>query len=122
MAKFNSTDNRGGRPAGARNKLQAGFLRDLAEAWERDGQASLRIMVKEEPSKFVQVCASLMPREVSLEVGRPLSEMSDEDVHELLARFREMPELAEQEQVMLPDPKVIDDQTIVAVRTKKTEG
>jgi hypothetical protein len=120
MAKFNSTDNRGGRSAGARNKLQAGFLRDLAEAWERDGVAALRIMVKEEPSRFVAVCAQLMPREVSLEVGRPLSEMSDDDVHELLARFREMPELAEQE--LLPAPKVIDDQSIVGSRAKKAQG
>jgi hypothetical protein len=120
MAKFNATDNRGGRPAGARNKLQAGFLRDLAEAWERDGQASLRIMVKEEPSRFVQVCASLMPKEVALEVGRPLADMTDEQVHELLARFREMPEIAEQE--LLPAPKVIDDQTIVGSRAKKAQG
>jgi hypothetical protein len=122
MARFNSTDNRGGRPAGARNKLQAGFLRDLAEAWERDGQASLRIMVKEEPSRFVQVCASLMPKEVALEVGRPLADMTDEQVHELLARFREMPELAEQEQVLLPATKVIDDETIVSVGAKKAKG
>jgi hypothetical protein len=118
MAKW-SKDNPGpGRPAGARNKLQAGFLRDLAEAWERDGQASLRIMVKEEPSRFVQVCASLMPREVALEVGRPLADMTDEQVHELLARFREMPE----DQVLLPATKVIDDQTVVSVGAKKAKG
>jgi hypothetical protein len=122
MAKW-SKDNPGpGRTPGARNKLQAGFLRDLAEAWERDGQASLRIMVKEEPSRFVQVCASLMPKEVALEVGRPLADMTDEQVHELLARFREMPEIAEQEQVLLPATKVIDDETIVSVGAKKAKG
>jgi hypothetical protein len=122
--KFNATDNRGGRPAGARNKLQAGFLRDLAEAWELEGKGALRIMVKEEPAKFVQVCASLMPREVSLEVGRPLSDMSDEEVHELLARFRDMAEIAdaEQEQVLLSAPEVIDDQSIVGSRAKKAQS
>jgi hypothetical protein len=121
--KFNATDNRGGRPAGARNKLQAGFLRDLAEAWELEGKGALRIMVKEEPAKFVQVCASLMPREVSLEVGRPLSDMSDEEVHELLARFRDMAEIADaEERVLLSAPEVIDDQSIVSSRTKKTQS
>jgi hypothetical protein len=55
-----------GRPAGTRNKLQADFLRDLAEAWARDGASALRVMIAEQPSDFVRVCASLMPREVSL--------------------------------------------------------
>ena len=39
----------GGRPKGARNKLQSDFLRDLAEAWELEGKGALRIMVREEP-------------------------------------------------------------------------
>jgi hypothetical protein len=80
----------GGRPAGARNKLQAGFLRDLAEAWEREGATALKIMIKEDPSKFVQVCASLMPKEVSLEVAGPLSEMSDDELQAALQSIRQL--------------------------------
>jgi hypothetical protein len=34
-----------GRPRGTRNRLQADFLRDLAEAWARDGASALRVMV-----------------------------------------------------------------------------
>jgi hypothetical protein len=81
---------RGGRSAGSRNKLQVGFLRDLSEAWERDGVAALRIMCKEEPSKFVAVCAQLMPREVSVEVGGPLAEMSDEELQAALQSIRQL--------------------------------
>jgi hypothetical protein len=54
-----------GRPAGSRNRLQADFLNDLAEAWALEGANALKVMVAEQPSDFVRVCASLMPREVS---------------------------------------------------------
>ena len=80
----------GGRPKGARNKLQTGFLRDLAEAWELEGKAALLTMVKEQPSKFVQVCASLMPKEVALEVGGPLTELSDDELREALQAVKEL--------------------------------
>lgn len=80
----------GGRTLGARNKLQAGFLRDLAEAWERGGKAALEIMLKEEPSRFVQVCASLMPKEVALDVGGPLAELTDEELRGVLQAVKEL--------------------------------
>jgi hypothetical protein len=82
--------HRGGRPSGARTKLQSDFLRDLAEAWELEGKGALRIMVKEEPSRFVQVCASLMPKEVALEVGGPLAELSDDELLEALQAVKEL--------------------------------
>jgi hypothetical protein len=81
---------KGGRPVGARNKLQAGFLRDLAEAWEAEGKGALKIMIREHPEKFVQVCASLMPKEVSLEVAGPLSEMSDDELLEALQAVKQL--------------------------------
>jgi hypothetical protein len=79
-----------GRKTGARNRLQAGFLRDLAEAWELEGKGALRIMVAEDPSKFVQVCATLMPKEVALEVGGPLAELSDDELIEALQAVKEL--------------------------------
>jgi hypothetical protein len=88
--RFNSTDNRGGRRAGARNKLQTEFLHDLAEAWALEGKGALRIMIKEEPSRFVQVCASLIPKEVTLEVGGPLAELSDDELLEALQAVKDL--------------------------------
>jgi hypothetical protein len=79
-----------GRPTGTRNKLQADFLRDLAEAWARDGADALRVMIAEQPSDFVRVCASLMPREVSLDIGGPLTELSDDELFETLQAVREL--------------------------------
>jgi hypothetical protein len=70
--------------------LQSAFLRDLVEAWERDGKAALSHMADEDPAKFVQVCASLMPREVALEVSGPLTEMSDEELRAALQSIRQL--------------------------------
>ena len=47
-------------------------------------------MLKEEPSRFVQVCASLMPKEVALDVGGPLAELTDEELHEVLQAVKEL--------------------------------
>jgi hypothetical protein len=80
----------GGRPQGTRNKLQGDFLRDLSEAWSRDGASALKIMIKEHPSDFVRVCASLMPREVALDLGGPLTELSDDELLEALQAVREL--------------------------------
>ena len=79
-----------GRPKGARNKLQLKFLLDLQKAWEEHGEACLRIMVKEEPSKFVTVIAGLMPRELELAVGGPLSEMSDDELAATLEAVKQL--------------------------------
>jgi hypothetical protein len=76
-----------GRPPGMRNKLQGDFLRDLAEAWELGGKAALAIMVKEEPSNFVRVVASLMPKEFILE--SVTSDLDDEQIDELIAALRQ---------------------------------
>jgi hypothetical protein len=88
--KFQPGNRAGGRSAGARNRLQAGFLRDLAEAWEAEGKDALKIMIREHPEKFVQVCASLMPKEVALEVSGPLTEMSDEELQAALQSIRQL--------------------------------
>ena len=93
--KFGERNHKGeihkaGRRTGARDKLQTDFLRDLAEAWELDGKGALWVMCKEEPSRFVQVCASLMPKEVAFEVGGPLAELSDEDLADMLEVVRQL--------------------------------
>jgi hypothetical protein len=81
-----------GKPKGARNRLQSGFLRDLAEAWEQHGKAALAIMLKEEPGQFVRVCAGLMPKEVSLDVS-VLAGLTDEELAEREARLDKLEQM-----------------------------
>jgi hypothetical protein len=80
---------RPGRTHGARNKLQRKFLEDLQAEWEKSGADALRIMAKEEPSKFVQTVAALMPREVQLEAVGPLTEINDEELQAFVEHVRQ---------------------------------
>jgi hypothetical protein len=78
----------GGRSKGARNKLTSDFLTDLHAAWQEEGKAALKIMIREEPSQFVRTVASLMPREVKFEVENQFGDMTDEEVREVLEYVR----------------------------------
>jgi hypothetical protein len=76
-----------GRPTGTRNKLQADFLRDLAEAWARDGANALKVMIAEQPADFVKVVASLMPRELIFE--NVMSDLDEQQIDELILALRQ---------------------------------
>ena len=55
-----------GRVKGVKNRLSHKFLEDLAAQWEISGQAALKIMSVEDPSNFVRVVASVMPKELEI--------------------------------------------------------
>jgi hypothetical protein len=55
-----------GKPLGARNKLKEAFWVDFNEAWQKHGQAALSLVAQEDPSTFVKVAASIMPKETEL--------------------------------------------------------
>jgi hypothetical protein len=58
--------NPNGKPLGSRNKLKEAFWVDFCGAWETHGQAALAIVAQEDPSTFVKVAASIMPKETEL--------------------------------------------------------
>jgi hypothetical protein len=62
--KPGQSGNPAGRPRGARNKLADSFLADAYAAWQEHGSDALNLMAKEEPSKFCQMVANLLPKEV----------------------------------------------------------
>src|SRR5262245_39468646 len=55
-----------GRPPGVRPKtwLQKRFIEDLANEWERSGPDALKIAAKEEPIRFLELAAKLLPKEI----------------------------------------------------------
>jgi hypothetical protein len=55
-----------GRPKGSRNKLAEDFIADLHEIWQRHGLQALRDCAQNEPSRFVAICASLLPKDVDI--------------------------------------------------------
>ena len=55
--------NPAGRPKGSKHKLQTSFWNDLHRTWKENGAEALRWVAENDPSTFVRVCASLMPKE-----------------------------------------------------------
>ena len=51
---------------GSRNKLKEAFWVDFCEAWKTHGQTALSLVAQEDPSTFVKVADSIMPKETEL--------------------------------------------------------
>lgn len=58
----------GGRPKGSRQKLGEQFFADLQRAWEAKGPGVIESVLADRPSDLLKVVASLMPKEVSVEM------------------------------------------------------
>lgn len=77
--KAGQVTNPGGKPKGARNRLQGKFLNDLADDFDKHGKKAIQSMREERPAEYIRAIASLMPKE--LEISRPLDELSDEQLN-----------------------------------------
>jgi hypothetical protein len=78
-----------GRPKGARNRLQSSFLYALAEDFEKHGADAIKICRVEEPARYVQIVASLMPRELEIEHQTATSDLDDEQLDNLITQIRQ---------------------------------
>lgn len=76
--KPGQSGNPGGKPAGARNRLTAHFLNDLAKHYEAHGADAIDRLCQDDPAGYVKVIAALLPKEV--EIKRPLEEINDADL------------------------------------------
>lgn len=70
--------NPNGRPKGSRNKLTEAFLSDFLGAWNENGKAALLKVASEDPSTFVRVAASLMPKE--MKIDHSVIDLTDEQL------------------------------------------
>jgi hypothetical protein len=86
----------GGRPKGARNRLTVRVFEDVLSHWNSPaspgseltkGQEVLETMYKQKPSEYVRAVLSIMPKE--LQVEAITSDMSDDQIDELIAKIRE---------------------------------
>jgi Family of unknown function (DUF5681) len=79
--------NPAGRPRGARNKLNENFINAFAQDFEQHGAAVIEQVRKERPQDYLKVAASLLPKQMETETRRtrPLAELSDAELIELLA-------------------------------------
>ena len=97
--KPGESGNPAGRPKGARNKLGEAFVSDLLSDWETHGAVTIRAAREKDPTSYLKVVASLMPRDVKLTTEtRPNAEMSDD---ELLEIIRQADEKADEQSIDL---------------------
>jgi hypothetical protein len=76
-----------GRPKGSRNKLAEDFLSDVLGEWQSHGKVAISDMRKKNPGDFVKMVASLLPKDINLNLTDNLSELSDD---ELLGEIRKL--------------------------------
>ena len=59
--------NPAGRPKGSRNKLGEDFLSDVYQQWQQHGSKAVETMATTEPTKFCQMIAGLLPKEMLIQ-------------------------------------------------------
>jgi hypothetical protein len=64
--KPGQSGNPKGRPKGSRDKINEAFLRDMVAAWEKHGIEAIEKVAKADPTNFVKIAASLLPKDVNV--------------------------------------------------------
>ena len=88
--------NPAGRPIASRERLTKSFIDTLADSFERKGKAVIDKLADTDPSTYVRVIASLMPREVKLDAG-PLADLGQAELDALANAARKAVGLAQQQ-------------------------
>ena len=74
--KPGQSGNPGGKPAEARNRLSGALLNALADDFEKHGKAAIQRCRTASPARYLQIVASLLPKNVAVEAkGATLEEL-----------------------------------------------
>ena len=92
--KKGQSGNPKGRPKGAKDKLSNDFIKDLHEFWVVGGKAVIDEVAATKPHALMRVVASLVPKDMNLNVADEAEDMTDEEAKErisqLTTRLREL--------------------------------
>lgn len=74
------TPNPHGRGKGTPNKFSQKLVADFARHWRDHGYSAIERMYEENPGLYLKIATSLVPRELLLEVSRPMEQLSDAEL------------------------------------------
>lgn len=69
--------NPAGRPKGSRNKLAEDVLRDFCALWDASGLEKLMKVAAKDPSTFVRLAVSLVPKQLELDARAAVYHIAD---------------------------------------------
>lgn len=70
--------NANGRPKGSRNKFAESFIKDFLFDWELDGADAIARVRKEDPSTYLRVAASILPKELNINEESTLEKLIEQ--------------------------------------------
>jgi hypothetical protein len=76
-----------GRPKGARNKLGEAFIEALHDDFGKHGVDAIVEVRETKPDQYLKVIASLLPKDVNLNITDDTSEMTDDELVERIERL-----------------------------------
>lgn len=76
--------NPAGRPKGARHKLGEKFLEDMLADFETHGKAVIEKVRTDDPTQYLKVVASILPKELNVTVSE-YDDLSDDELAERFA-------------------------------------
>lgn len=82
--KPGESGNPNGRPKGSRNKLGEAFVAALHDDFLEHGKATIEKVRKEDPTAYVKVCASLLPKEIKVE---RTEDMTDDELNQRIKQL-----------------------------------
>ena len=82
--RFVAGNSGGARPVGARTKLSDAFCQALLDDFEAHGVAAIEALRSQDPSAYIRVIASMVPKHVKAEIS-PFDGMSDGQLNALIA-------------------------------------
>lgn len=88
--KPGQSGNPKGKPKGSRTKLGEDFYSELYGVWKEHGPKALKVMATDEPVKFVQCVATLMPKQLEIKDDRGLGDMTENEIIEALDAIRSL--------------------------------
>jgi len=60
--------NPAGKPLGTRSAFSKAFVADLTVAWQEHGVGVLQKVARSDPTRFLGVCASVLPKDVAVSI------------------------------------------------------